>query len=113
VKVDIAFDLVREVFDFEALGCGVGDEADRIAEAEGRKQSSTAFGPRLRPSSTGGSSPWNLNWPACRDSSCFPACTNGPISVTEFVPSLQVVLALKVMAAIAGSFWIAPIVPTS
>src|SRR2546425_320112 len=37
VQVDIAFDLVREVIDFEALGRGVGDEADRIAEAEGGK----------------------------------------------------------------------------
>src|SRR5438046_1505300 len=37
MQVDIAFDLVREVIDFEALGGGVGDEADRIAEAEGGK----------------------------------------------------------------------------
>src|SRR5438046_10164344 len=37
MQVDIAFDLVREVIDFEALGCGVGDEADRIAGAESGK----------------------------------------------------------------------------
>src|SRR2546426_8141637 len=37
MQVDIAFDLVREVIDFEALGRSVGDEADRIAEAEGGK----------------------------------------------------------------------------